>query len=90
MSSLDLDESWLACGVWINGISILSFLNHALIHCLKILKYLFYPRIMARLKIVAMPIIIVYMYIDIYIGMQGRIAYVLIVTPSKMMYKINE
>ena len=30
-----------------------------------------------------MPIIIVYMYIDIYRGPQGRMAYVLIVTPSK-------
>ena len=32
---------------------------------------------------VAMPIIIVYMYIDIYRGPQGGIAYVLIVTPSQ-------
>ena len=30
-----------------------------------------------------MSVIVVYMYIDIYRGPQGRIAYVLIVTPSQ-------
>ena len=55
--------------------------------CLKILKYLLYPDIKQMfvfyMDIVAMPIIIVNMNIDINRGPQGRIAYVLIVTPSQ-------
>ena len=53
----------------------LSLLKYELIRCVKILKHY------------AMSVIIVYMYIDIYRGPQGRIAYVLIVIPSKIMYK---
>ena len=34
--------------------------------------------------------IIVYVYVDIYRGPQGRIAYVLIVTPSQKMYKFKK
>ena len=55
--------------------------------CLNILKYLLYPDIKQMfvfyMDIVAMPIIIVNMNIDINRGPQGRIAYVLIVTPSQ-------
>ena len=54
---------------------------------LRILKHLLYPDIEQLfafyMDIVAMPIIIVYMNIDINRGPQGRIAYVLIVTPSQ-------
>ena len=35
-----------------------------------------------------MSVIIVYMYIDIYRGLQGRIAYMIIVTPSQNNVKL--
>ena len=54
--------------------------------CLKIFKQLLYPGLchcFVLMDIVAMPVIIIYMYIDVYRGPQGRIAYMLIVTPSQ-------